>query len=644
LKKKIVQNNVQQETLIDSRRQDFPSGEDTNKHTVQVGSMLNKRFILEEFIARGGMGIVYKAKDLRKVEARDRNPYIAIKVLTEDFKQHPESWIALQREARKSQQLAHPNIITVYDFDRDGANVFMTMELLEGEPLTALLKRVRGFGLPFKEAFPLIKGMSDALAYAHKQGIVHADFKPGNVFITAENVVKVLDFGIARAIKRPGKREDKTVFDPGSLGALTPAYASFEMLTNELPDSRDDIYALACVTYELLAGAHPFNKMTAVEASLKKLKAKRIKQLNHHQYKALINGLAFQRKDRTSTVEIFLQQLQRRESSLLVKSMILFIVIAALLPSGYYGYQLLNHWQQQRRIEALHDFVQGGELSLAQTQEAVQQLLELTALLGHDPRLEKLRDDLALNFFNLAKILQENQHWREAENALMQAKQLAPSRNIQTLVLTRLDEIKQQQEQLSAIATLETHFESELEQMQAEPDSVKKVLSILKQLAVLAPQHPLVKTGPTRIADALAVTVRKFAQQQQWQKGLQVTDDLLLLLPTSAVLLEARKELDKGYQAKLRKDIKIVADKKARQRSIELRKAKQRVTTLLKSPENTKVWRDDVEKELGRLKTWLPKNDRWLEEMQTSFAKIKTKQQALKWEGAIKAIGAEQTD
>ncbi len=146
---------------------------------------------------------------------------MAIKVLSEDFQQHPESWIALQREARKSQQLAHPNIITVYDFDRDGGTVFMTMELLEGEPLTAVLKRIQGSGLPFKKAWPLIEGMARALAYAHQRGIVHSYFKPGNVFITRENVVKVLDFGIARAIKRPGQQEDKTLFDPGSLGALT---------------------------------------------------------------------------------------------------------------------------------------------------------------------------------------------------------------------------------------------------------------------------------------------------------------------------------------------------------------------------------------------------------------------------------------
>ncbi|MCU7860768.1 MAG: protein kinase, partial [Candidatus Thiodiazotropha sp. (ex Lucinoma kastoroae)] len=91
-------------------------------------------------LGRGGMGVVYKARDLRKVEAMDREPYIAVKVLSKDFQANPDSFIALQRESKKAQQLAHPNIVTVYDFDRDGPNVFMTMELLEGEPLDQLIR------------------------------------------------------------------------------------------------------------------------------------------------------------------------------------------------------------------------------------------------------------------------------------------------------------------------------------------------------------------------------------------------------------------------------------------------------------------------------------------------------------------------
>src|SRR6202020_2341272 len=85
-----------------------------------VGSLINNRFVLEESIGSGGMGTVFKSRDLRKVEAQDRNPYVAIKILNEEFRRHPQALQALQRESRKTQKLAHPNIVTVYDFDRDG--------------------------------------------------------------------------------------------------------------------------------------------------------------------------------------------------------------------------------------------------------------------------------------------------------------------------------------------------------------------------------------------------------------------------------------------------------------------------------------------------------------------------------------------
>ena len=103
--------------------------------------------MLEEELGRGGMGIVFKARDLRKEEAQDRNPWVAVKLLNEEFRRHPESLKALQRESRKAQHLAHANVVTVYDFDRDGGNVFMVMELLEGQSLDRVIRDNEGTGL-----------------------------------------------------------------------------------------------------------------------------------------------------------------------------------------------------------------------------------------------------------------------------------------------------------------------------------------------------------------------------------------------------------------------------------------------------------------------------------------------------------------
>src|SRR5690606_40493955 len=99
----------------------------TNEEASSEYGVLKNRFVFEELLGAGGMGVVYKAKDLLKVEAQDRDTYVAIKVLSDEFKSHPEAFIAHQRESRKTQKIAHPNIVNVHDFDRDGDTVFMTM-------------------------------------------------------------------------------------------------------------------------------------------------------------------------------------------------------------------------------------------------------------------------------------------------------------------------------------------------------------------------------------------------------------------------------------------------------------------------------------------------------------------------------------
>jgi serine/threonine protein kinase len=279
------------------------------------GSVLKERFELMDVLGEGGMGKVYKARDLLKVEAKDKNPYIAVKTLTGDFKQHPESFIALQRESSKAQRLAHPNIATVYDFDRDGGTVYMTMEMMEGDELAKYIKHLPAGGLPVPDAMHIIKQLCDGLAYAHSKQLVHSDFKPGNAFLTKDGTVKLLDFGIARASKtRKDTVGETTVFDPGQLGALTPAYATVEMFEGVDPDPRDDIYALACVAYELITGKHPFNKLSAPKVLEKGLKPAMVPKLTSRQNRAMFKGLALRRDDRTPTVEEFWENLRPRKS------------------------------------------------------------------------------------------------------------------------------------------------------------------------------------------------------------------------------------------------------------------------------------------------------------------------------------------
>lgn len=306
---------------------------------VEIGSVIKGRFVLESVLGQGGMGKVFKARDLRKEEAQDRNPFVALKILNEDFKRHPQALQALQREARKAQDLAHPNIVTVWDFDREGDTVFMTMEQLEGESLDKFTKRHSLRGVPVSEALILIEGLANGLAYAHRQGVVHSDFKPANAFLTKSGDVKIFDFGIARAAKSPTDLEgEKTLFDAGELGALTPAYASCEMLEGIEPDPRDDIYALAIVAYELIGGRHPFDKKSAVKARDEGIKPERLKALSTRQWRALARGLAFAREERSPSVEVFLEgikppkQKRGQTAAIAVAAAALVTVLALFVP------------------------------------------------------------------------------------------------------------------------------------------------------------------------------------------------------------------------------------------------------------------------------------------------------------------------
>jgi len=364
---------------------------------LEPGTVIKERFVLEQRLGEGGMGVVFKARDLRKEEARDRDPFVAIKFLSSEFRRHPEAFMALQRESRRAQALAHPNVVTVHDFDRDGTLIYMTMEFLEGEPLDRFIQR-HPQGLRFKEAWPIIEACARALAYAHEEGVVHADFKPGNVFVAGKRKVKVLDFGIARAVTRHG--EDGvagTRFDAGSLGALTPAYASPEMLLNEKPDRRDDVYALACVSYELLTGRHPFDGRPAVKAAHEGMPVRRTPGMGRRQHRALVHGLAFKQADRTETVEAFLDEVagplgargRALRQSLL--SMVVTGILVAGIATGAWWLTRTDPDEQLRR-QLIETARSQAEAISRQTGEAPAVNAEL-----RDVLLEQGRDYLALS-------------------------------------------------------------------------------------------------------------------------------------------------------------------------------------------------------------------------------------------------------
>jgi formylglycine-generating enzyme required for sulfatase activity/predicted Ser/Thr protein kinase len=305
------------------------------KAFISVGMVLHNRFRLIEPIGEGGMSTVYKAIDLRKVEARARETHVAVKLLTVPLSDFTESLAVLQREAHKLQTLPHPNIVRVIDCDRDGRTVFMTMEYLSGESLKRKLAAPELKGLPAKEAGHILTCIASGLAFAHGNGIVHGDLKPGNVLVTGNGDVKIIDFGIARLMTRHPRAAGVNSDERPRLSALTPPYASPQMLENAEADPRDDIYALACIAHELLTGRHPFDRIVSNEARDSGMKVLRRSSMSAAQFKAIARGLEFDREKRTPSVERFMEEfsagtgIRRDHMAALVGAAVLALLLLA---------------------------------------------------------------------------------------------------------------------------------------------------------------------------------------------------------------------------------------------------------------------------------------------------------------------------
>lgn len=262
-----------------------------------VGSILRDRFILDREVGRGGMGVVYAAVDRRRLEASSGDPYVALKLLNDQIRGNGEALRMLEAEARKSQSLAHPNIGTVYDFDRDGAEIFIVMELLTGVPLSRLLANSVGQPLPGAEIAGVLRGLCAGLSYAHQRGVVHSDLKPGNIFVSPENEVKIIDFGLATAVQTSLPKE---------AAGLTVTYASPEMFEDAPRDPRDDVFALGCIAYQLLTGVHPFRLKPIDEAVASGIRPEPIGDIDPDAWRAIDTALAFDREARLASVDAFM--------------------------------------------------------------------------------------------------------------------------------------------------------------------------------------------------------------------------------------------------------------------------------------------------------------------------------------------------
>ncbi len=231
-----------------------------------VGQIVAERYHVLRKLGEGGMGQVYLAEHVRMGRQS------AVKVMSPGLARDPDAVSRFNREAANASRITHPNVAAIYDFGEtsDGL-IYLAMEFVEGEPLTALIKSLGS--LPIARAVDIARQTADALTVAHELGIVHRDLKPDNIMIArgreGADVVKVVDFGIAKANGGDSQKVTRTGMVVG-----TPEYMSPEQLAGDKLDGRSDIYSLGLVTFVMLTGKLPFPSDTAQEAMLMRLMEK----------------------------------------------------------------------------------------------------------------------------------------------------------------------------------------------------------------------------------------------------------------------------------------------------------------------------------------------------------------------------------
>ncbi|HEY6455634.1 MAG TPA: serine/threonine-protein kinase [Steroidobacteraceae bacterium] len=260
------------------------------------GTVLCSRYELEKVIGQGGSSIVFRARDYS-------GQLVALKVLRAELRTDARALTCLKREFRQMQCLSHPGIVRVFDLDCDGDVWFIGMELVAGRTVRAWMETPGEYA----DGLRIIGGCCEALAHAHSVGILHGDLKPTNVMVAPDSATKLIDFGSAPSPDGPVVRLAPPV-------ALTPLYASPQILAGKTAEPRDDIFSLACLSYAILTkGRHPFGGRPSYEDGRAKSAPDYARAIPREIFEVIECGLSAERERRPASASEFLRDLANAE-------------------------------------------------------------------------------------------------------------------------------------------------------------------------------------------------------------------------------------------------------------------------------------------------------------------------------------------
>ncbi|VAW45384.1 Serine/threonine protein kinase [hydrothermal vent metagenome] len=330
-----------------------------------AGTVLLGRYMLMELIGQGGTSTIYRARDMVAVlESDDEQSHLAVKVVDFESDSDVADNQLMLHEALITRHLAHPNIIKVYDYHREGSVCFVTMELVVGESLLAYLQRTLQNKLSYRHVMLILRPTALALEAAHAQGVIHSDMKPSNILMTDLGDIKVIDFATARTTLEVRENNQQYNRDASFYG-YTLAYASPETIADKPATPSDDVFSLACIIYETLSGKHPYDRKPSDSIDASKFKLKKPSEVGFWQWFVLKKALSLKGRKRFQSVRWFV-----RWFTFLRHFWMYLIIIVVMLIGSIVGTKTLSQYLTAERVQLEKN------QKIAQQQEGLEKVIE----------------------------------------------------------------------------------------------------------------------------------------------------------------------------------------------------------------------------------------------------------------------------